>query len=99
MTDYFNTICDWEDEDDSWRPTAYLMVDDVVLLGGVEYEYQYIERDHWILGNTIEENLALGRTHVINLKRLNIYTHGKTFEQALERVLETYALGCYTKET
>lgn len=97
MTNYFNTICDWKDEDDSWRPTVYLEVDDVVILGGTEYKYQYIERDWWVLGNTKEENLALGRAHVINMPCLRIFTHGKTFKQALERAV--YLLSLNRKNT
>jgi len=96
MNDYFKDISDWQDYEDPWRPTTHLEIDDVVELHGIKYRYHYTERDWWVLGKTKEENLAMGRCHVIQLEdgglplasggKFIAIISGPSFEETMERM-------------
>lgn len=97
MTDYFKDICDWRDEDERWKPTTYQELDDVFEYGGQTFRFHYTERDWNVLGQTPEENKAMGRCCVIQvnkddmpMKAENVHpatvVHGKSLKEAVQHL-------------
>ena len=97
MTNYFENICDWRDEEERWQPTIYLEFDDVFEYRGQSFRFHYKERDWDVLGRTPEENKAMGRCCVIEvneedmrIKAENVsvgsVVHGESLEEAKERL-------------
>ncbi len=108
MNDYFKDLSDWEDADDRWRPTTYLEIEDTVTLGGVEYTYYYAEHDWWVMGQTREENLALGHCHEIRLEDGSLpmksggvfmaSVYGVSFKEAMTRMKAWYKVYIHLKD-
>lgn len=104
MNDYFKDICDWQDEDERWKPTVYQEFDNVFEYNGQSFRFHYKERDWDVLGLTPEENKAMGRMCVIEvnkedmpMKAENVFPatvcHGKSLADAvagLKTILNFY---------
>ncbi len=69
MTDYFKDICDWQDADERYTPAIYQDIHNVFEYKGHKFRLHITERDWNVLGNTPEQNKALGRMFVIEVNK------------------------------